>query len=152
MVELADTSDLGSDALRAWRFESSYPHLVFEVVDARPGTALAVLDFFFEEARRRRTSVGSTKNESDERFGWTRPSRLAILGAKRVARLANLGSRLVGGVLRDHSWARALLERGPARRSFGGLRRRLRRADREGKDERVSFRRRQRLGVFLDLF
>lgn len=29
MVELADTSDLGSDALRAWRFESSYPHLLF---------------------------------------------------------------------------------------------------------------------------
>ena len=29
MVELADTSDLGSDAHRAWRFESSYPHLCF---------------------------------------------------------------------------------------------------------------------------
>ena len=28
MVELADTSDLGSDAHRAWRFESSYPHFV----------------------------------------------------------------------------------------------------------------------------
>ena len=26
MVELADTSDLGSDELRSWRFESSYPH------------------------------------------------------------------------------------------------------------------------------
>lgn len=26
MVELADTSDLGSDELSSWRFESSYPH------------------------------------------------------------------------------------------------------------------------------
>ena len=26
MVELADTSDLGSDELRSWRFESSYPY------------------------------------------------------------------------------------------------------------------------------
>jgi len=77
---------------------------------------------------------------------------LANLGAKRVARLANLGSRLVGGVLRGYSWARALLERRAARDYFGGLRRRLRRVDREREDERVSFRRRQRLGVFLDLF
>ena len=26
MVELADTSDLGSDELSLWRFESSYPY------------------------------------------------------------------------------------------------------------------------------
>lgn len=27
MVELVDTSDLGSDGRSPWRFESSYPHL-----------------------------------------------------------------------------------------------------------------------------
>ncbi len=54
MVELADTSDLGSDALRAWRFESSYPHFRFfcEAAFLAPPTFLFDRDSF--ETRRRR--------------------------------------------------------------------------------------------------